>query len=101
MVNFRGCKGELLELALSDHTAQLLICPVKAKCTYKYWFIKRRDYSQENIEKFKECISSLSFHDVLQMMTPMMHLTISMTFLNYFIIYVSHSLILKLTLEDV
>lgn len=63
LYNQRGCIGSVLDLALSDHTAQLLVCPVKPTCLLKYWYIERRDYSHENINKFRESLSALSFSD--------------------------------------
>lgn len=54
----------MLEFALSDHTAQLLQCPIPNICSTKYWYTTRRDYSYENILKFKNCINSLKFSDI-------------------------------------
>lgn len=68
--NKRRCTSEVLEFALSDHTAQLLKCPIKKKDDLKYYRKNIRDYSQENIEKFKTCLSSLSFSDVYEMDDP-------------------------------
>lgn len=61
--NVRGCKSEILELALSDHTAQLLKCPVPKSSLFSHWFIYRRDYSDDNIRKFVSCLSALSFSE--------------------------------------
>lgn len=60
----KKCKTEVLELALSDHTAQLLCCPIKKNCLLKFWKQKRRDYSVENILKFKNYLKALSFSEV-------------------------------------
>lgn len=63
--NFKkGCKSEIFELGLSDHTAQLIRVPVKKNPTLHYWRTLKRDYSTENIEKFKLCIKSLSFSNI-------------------------------------
>lgn len=62
--NIRGSRCEVKELALSDHTAQLLKCRVKKTCTLSHWFIHKRDYSDENITKFRECLQNLTFYDV-------------------------------------
>lgn len=51
--NIRGCKQCVLELALSDHTAQILSCPVRKTYSITHWYKFKRDYSNENIEKFK------------------------------------------------
>lgn len=58
------CKSSILELALSDHTAQLLRCNVKKICLIKQWRIKRRDYNSENMKKFNNCIKNLAFSDM-------------------------------------
>lgn len=60
----KGCKGEIIELALSDHTAQLLKVPVQKSCRLKHWYVYKRDYSIENRNKFKEYINKLPFNDV-------------------------------------
>lgn len=70
MHNVRGSIGKVHELALSDHTAQLLICPVKLSFSLKHWHIERRDYSPENIDKFVECINSLTFKEVFDCDNP-------------------------------
>lgn len=64
--NIRGCKSEILEFALSDHTAQVLECPVKKFCTLHTWYTLKRDYSKENMIKFGSCINSLSFKDMYE-----------------------------------
>lgn len=62
--NIRSTETEVIEMGLSDHTAQLLICSVKKYCTLKSWQIKCRDFNNENLIKFKECMNSLTFNDV-------------------------------------
>lgn len=64
--NVRGCKGEIIEFGLSDHTAQLLKCPVNKTCALKYWRIKRQNYCEQNIKKFKNCIKNLSFSEIYE-----------------------------------
>lgn len=68
--SIRGCTGEIAELGLSDHTAQILKCPVKKTCTLKSWQITRRDFSTENLHKFKECLTSYKFSDVFDSVDP-------------------------------
>lgn len=68
--NVRGAKGEVLELAVSDHTAQFLRCPVKQTCLLDYWYCTKRDYSKENIEKFANYLKQLSFSDVYEETDP-------------------------------
>lgn len=62
--NIRGSKCDVIDLGMSDHTAQLLKFPVKKTCTVNFWYTKRRDFSKENLTKFKECLMNLSFDDV-------------------------------------
>lgn len=62
--NVKGSKCTIHEFALSDHTAQILSCPVKESCSLSHWYTKRRDYSTENIDKFRECLKSLSFNEI-------------------------------------
>lgn len=70
LFNLKGCKGKVVDLALSDHTAQILTCPVKPSFCIKYWYIFRRDYNQENMNKFKECIQSLTFSEIYDISDP-------------------------------
>lgn len=62
--NTRKCKSEIIELGLSDHTAQLLQFPVKKTCVIKTWRIKRRDYDEDNLTKFENCLNKLTFSDI-------------------------------------
>lgn len=62
--NIRKAKTELLELAVSDHKAQLMKCPVNKTFPCHYWFCMKRDYSSENLLKFKNYISQLSFGNI-------------------------------------
>lgn len=70
--NVKGATGMTLPLNLSDHdTAQILSFSNKSKLTPpKTTYIYRRDYSSENIEKFKNYIASLSFSDVYSESDP-------------------------------
>lgn len=69
--NIPNCHQTNQILGLSDHeTGQLLNIKIKPINKHKSqipltWFEKKRDYSQENILKFLNCLSSLSFSDVL------------------------------------
>lgn len=60
----KKCKTEVIEFALSDHTAQLLKCPIRLNCILKYWYKSQRDFSQENITKFRTCLENLSFSEI-------------------------------------
>lgn len=63
--NFKKpCATEVIEFALSDHTAQLIKCPVKNFSLLKYWRVKKRDYGIENIHKFSNVLASISFSEV-------------------------------------
>lgn len=64
--NIPEAAGSLLPLWLSDHeTAQLLNFQVHSKKIIpKSIFMFKRSYTHENIEKFKNCLSSLSFSEV-------------------------------------
>lgn len=58
--NIQQAIGKTYPLCLSDHnTAQLLIVPVKFRKTpLTYWFEPKRDYTSENICKFKYFIAN-------------------------------------------
>lgn len=64
--NIRGCNSEILELGVSDHLAQLMQFPVKQTCALKYYYVQKRDYSKENIDRFRQCMGSLSFSDIFE-----------------------------------
>lgn len=68
--NKKQCKAEVLELALSDHTAQLLKFPVRQMCAINFWRKNVRDFSLENITKFKDCLSSMSFSEMYAQQDP-------------------------------
>lgn len=69
--NFKKqCKTEVLELGLSDHTAQLIKIPVKKIFRLKHWYKITRDYNIENIQKFRTCIQSLSFSEIYETDDP-------------------------------
>lgn len=65
--NVAGGEARILDLGLSDHTAQSFHIPVKKRVPppVKWWYVTKRDYNQVNQLKFVKCLSSLSFHDVL------------------------------------
>lgn len=68
--NLKGCKSKVVELALSDHTAQILKCPVQKSCNIKFWFIYKRDYSIVNRKKFVNYLEQSSFQDVYDEKDP-------------------------------
>lgn len=61
--NIRGCKGETVELALSDHMAQLVKIQVKKTCKLKYWYKIKQDLCPENRTKFINYIKELTFEE--------------------------------------
>lgn len=64
--NVKYAKPEILHLSLSDHeTAQLLALNIKKHKSFTTWYEYRRDYNKDNLKKFTDCISAISFSDVL------------------------------------
>lgn len=68
--NLKDCKNQIIELGLSDHTAQILTCPIKRTCKFKYWYIFRRDCCKENMKKFQDNLQQLTFYDVYNNENP-------------------------------
>lgn len=68
--NIRGCKVHVTDLALSDHLAQIMEFPVKKTYTFSCWFKYRRDFSRDNLRKFKQYIEKLSFSEVYDEVNP-------------------------------
>lgn len=66
----KNYKGEVVDLALSDHTAQILKCPIKITYSAESWQIERRDYSAENINTFVRAISTYPFTDIYGTQDP-------------------------------
>lgn len=64
--NISDATATVLPLHLSDHdTAQLLSFPVGYKTLQSAtYFIYKRDYSLDNIRKFRECLQNLSWSEV-------------------------------------
>lgn len=60
------CHSEIMDLALSDHTAQLLKIPVKKTCIINSWRIRKRKFTKENMLKFKNYLKCLTFADVFE-----------------------------------
>jgi hypothetical protein len=54
----------VVELALSDHTAQILQCSVSRTWLINSWRTSKRDYCKLNMTKFKKALQALSFSDV-------------------------------------
>lgn len=65
-----GHSSKVLELGLSDHTAQVFKFPAIKACTIDSWRVERRDYSNENLTMFKQHLESLSFADVYNAQNP-------------------------------
>lgn len=62
----RNCKSQVLDIGLSDHTAQLLTYPVCRVCKIGSWTVSRRDFCCDNLSKFKLYMESLSFSEIYQ-----------------------------------
>lgn len=70
--NIDEAVGTVLPLGLSDHeTAQMLTFQVERKQTQQNsWSFTKKEYSDENIQKFKNCLKSLSFSEVYMEVDP-------------------------------
>jgi hypothetical protein len=64
--NISRGKSEVLDLNLSDHTAQLFTFSVCKCYTLSSWRVRRRDTNNDNVNKFCDAIGRLSFSDVYQ-----------------------------------
>lgn len=64
----KGSRAEVIEFALSDHTAQIVQVPARIVPTLKFWKKRQRDYSDQNINKFRECLKSFSFSELYDML---------------------------------
>lgn len=64
--NIQDAIAQVHYLALSDHeTGQTLTFRVNKKCDNIYqWFEYKRDYSKENVTKFYDCMSALTFEEM-------------------------------------
>lgn len=64
--NINEATSKVHQLFLSDHdTAQTLTFPVnKLQPRKMHWFVMKRDLSRENLRKFKDCLSSLSWSSI-------------------------------------
>lgn len=68
--NIQGSKASVIEYALSDHTAQLLKCPVKRTYSHNYWYKLTYDLSKQNMIKFRDHLNSIHFSDVYSTKDP-------------------------------
>ena len=66
----KKCKAQVIDLSLSDHTAQTLKLPINKTFIINQWQINRRDYSKENMQKFKEYIQCVSFSETYDTDNP-------------------------------
>lgn len=64
--NIENAQGSTYELCLSYHnTCQILTFPTQEqKPILKHYYILVRDYSRENVDKSKEVLSNLSWHEI-------------------------------------
>ncbi|VVC89999.1 unnamed protein product [Leptidea sinapis] len=68
--NIRGCTSSVYELAISDHTAQVVQVPTKRSILLSHWYIHKRQFSIENMNKYYDCLKSLSFQEVYSVDDP-------------------------------
>lgn len=66
----KKCKYDVFDFALSDHTCQILKCPVKRIWVLKHWYVERRDYNQQNMNKFRECLQNISLSEMYKLDDP-------------------------------
>lgn len=62
--NFKKCTGSVIEMALSDHSGQLIKCPVDKTCQIKNWYVVRRNLSREHRALFIKYIKQLTFNEI-------------------------------------
>lgn len=68
--NIKKCKSKILDIGLSDHTAQILSCPVNKSSRLTFWYTMKRDYSVVNRQKFLMYLNQLTFYDVYKAQDP-------------------------------
>lgn len=68
--NIRGCKCVIRDFALSDHTAQIMKCPVKKCSPIEYWYVYKRSFTKENRCIFAKYLSQISYHSVYESTEP-------------------------------
>lgn len=61
---------KVMDLALSDHTVQILKIPVKRTYTLNHWRKKKRDISMHNLQILKKHLQCLSFNDAYKEAGP-------------------------------
>lgn len=66
----KKCKSDVIDFGLSDHTAQVLKLPFSKKILINNWRIRRRDYSKENLLKFKNYIQTVPFYEIYNTDNP-------------------------------
>lgn len=79
------------EFALSDHTAQILACPVRKTYSITHWYKFRRGYSNENVEKFINCLKALTISNCYDKSDSNAAFEESMIYLNFFMIFASQA----------
>lgn len=64
--NIKNVESQIHVLGLSDHeTAQTISFKAKKYLAYSTWFEYKRDFGEENARKFYECLSALSYSDIM------------------------------------
>jgi hypothetical protein len=65
--NVKKVEARTHSLYLSDHdTAQTLTFNVKKSHSFITWVESKRDYCNDNMRKFRQCLAAMSFSDVLK-----------------------------------
>lgn len=57
-------RSQILDLDLSDHTAQVLKIPIKKVHKIDFWRTAKRDYAQEYLDRFRSYLEALSFCEI-------------------------------------
>lgn len=68
--NIKGSKYAVLDLGLSDHTAEVIKDPVKITCSIKHCYTLKRDYCQANLTEFFNSLHNHGFSEVYLIDNP-------------------------------
>lgn len=69
ITNFNKCKAEVLNLGLSDHTAQTLEFPCSTGFSVRHWYVYKRKVDNY-IDIFMKYISQIKFQEVFEQTHP-------------------------------
>lgn len=68
--NIQRSSYDVIDFALSDHTAQIIKIKVNKVCKINYWRTMKRNLSLEYLEMFKTHLQNLSFSQVFESEDP-------------------------------